>query len=56
MLCNRVAGRLVLCLALKIPKEVYYIPFDLSTLLQQAGKDPDVNREVFARRHTPEGE
>jgi hypothetical protein len=31
-----------------IPGNVYYIPFDLSTLFKINGIDPDVNREEFA--------
>ena len=34
--------------AFDIPKNVYYIPFDLSTLLKVYGYDPDINREEFA--------
>lgn len=34
--------------ALKIPENVYYIPFDLATLFKIKGIDPDVNREDFA--------
>ena len=34
--------------AFDIPKNIYYIPFDLSTLLHLKGMDPDVNREEFA--------
>jgi len=34
--------------ALKIPKYLYYIPIDLSTMFYVKGVDPDVNREVFA--------
>lgn len=34
--------------AFKIPKNVYYIPFDLSTLLKIKGIDPDISREEFA--------
>jgi len=34
--------------AFNIPKNVYYIPFDLSTLLEVKGFDPDINREEFA--------
>lgn len=34
--------------AFGVPKNVYYIPFDLSTLLMVKGVDPDVNREAFA--------
>lgn len=35
--------------AFNIPKNVYYIPFDLCTLLKSRGIDPDINREDFAR-------
>jgi hypothetical protein len=34
--------------AFQIPECVYYIPFDLSTLLKVKGVDPDVNREEYA--------
>lgn len=34
--------------ALKVPDEIYYIPFDLSTLLWTKGIDPDISREEFA--------
>jgi hypothetical protein len=34
--------------AFNIPKNVYYIPFDLSTVLKLKGEDPDTNREKFA--------
>ena len=34
--------------AFNIPKNVYYIPFDICTLFKVAGVDPDVNREEFA--------
>lgn len=34
--------------AFDIPKNVYYIPFDLCTLFKAHGVDPDVNREEFA--------
>ena len=33
--------------ALNIPKCVYYIPFDLATLLKAKGHDPDMEREPF---------
>lgn len=33
--------------AFNIPKNVYYIPFDLSTLFKIKGIDPDINREEF---------
>lgn len=34
--------------AFGIPKNVYYIPFDLATLFKVKGIDPDVNREEYA--------
>lgn len=34
--------------AMRIPENVYYIPFDICTLLMAQGVDPDVNREEFA--------
>lgn len=34
--------------AFNIPKNVYYIPFDLSTLFKIKGIDPDISREEFA--------
>lgn len=34
--------------AFNIPQNVYYIPFDLSTVLKIKGVDPDVNREEFS--------
>lgn len=34
--------------AFNIPKNVYYIPFDLCTLFKIKGIDPDVNREEYA--------
>lgn len=42
--------------AFGIPKNVYYIPFDLSTLLKMKGYDPDASREdlagpVFGHKH-----
>ncbi len=33
--------------AFNIPKNVYYIPFDISTLFYAKGFDPDINRETF---------
>lgn len=33
--------------AFNIPKNVYYIPFDICTLMKIKGVDPDVNREDF---------
>ncbi|OMF17216.1 hypothetical protein BK131_04425 [Paenibacillus amylolyticus] len=34
--------------AFKIPKNVYYIPFDICTLMKVKGVDPDINREEYA--------
>ncbi len=34
--------------AFNIPKNIYYIPFDIATLFKIKGVDPDVNREEFA--------
>lgn len=34
--------------AFSIPKNVYYIPFDISTLMKYQGVDPDINREEYA--------
>lgn len=34
--------------AFGIPKNVYYIPFDICTLFKAAGVDPDVSREEFS--------
>ena len=34
--------------AFNIPKNVYYIPFDLATLFKIKGIDPDISREEFA--------
>lgn len=34
--------------AFEIPKNVYYIPFDICLLFKLRGVDPDVNREDFA--------
>lgn len=33
--------------AFNIPKNVYYIPFDICTLFKSKGIDPDINREKF---------
>jgi hypothetical protein len=35
--------------AFNIPKNVYYIPFDICTLFKLKGVDPDINREEFAQ-------
>lgn len=34
--------------ALNIPKSVYYIPFDIATLMRIKEVDPDINREEYA--------
>ena len=34
--------------AFNIPKNIYYIPFDICTLFKMKGIDPDVSREEFA--------
>ena len=34
--------------ALKIPQNIYYIPFDICTLFKMRGVNPDINRELFA--------
>jgi len=34
--------------AFNLPKQIYYIPFDLATLFKIKGINPDVKREVFA--------
>lgn len=34
--------------AFNIPKNVYYIPFDICTSFKEKGIDPDINREEFA--------
>lgn len=34
--------------AFDIPKNVYYIPFDICTLMKEKGIDPDINREGFS--------
>lgn len=33
--------------ALSVPKNIYYIPFDICTLMKMKGVDPDINREDF---------
>lgn len=42
LLCELLGG------ALNLPKNVNYIPLDLSTALAVHGYDPDINREIFA--------
>lgn len=39
--------------AFNIPKNVYYIPFDICTLLKVKGYDPDIKREEFAGFYDP---
>lgn len=43
VLFNQIFGH-----ASNIPKNVYYIPFDICTSFKENGIDPDVNREKFA--------
>lgn len=33
--------------ALSVPKNIYYTPFDICTLMKMKGVDPDINREDF---------
>jgi len=48
MLFNEIWGG-----ALEIPDNVYYIPFDISTMFKIKGIDPDVDREEFAEVAMP---
>ena len=34
--------------AFNVPKNVYYIPFDICTLFKAKGVDPDISRELFS--------
>lgn len=43
VLFNQIFGH-----AFSIPKNVYYIPFDLATLFKAKGIDPDISREKYA--------
>lgn len=43
VLFNQIFGH-----AFNIPKNVYYIPFDICTMFHLKGIDPDVNREEFS--------
>ena len=43
VLFNQIFGH-----AFNIPKNVYYIPFDICTLFKAKGIDPDVSREEFS--------
>jgi len=38
--------------AFNIPKNVYYIPFDICTMFKLKGIDPNINREEFAEMTT----
>lgn len=42
VLFNQIFGH-----AFNIPKNVYYIPFDICTMFKERGIDPDINREEF---------
>jgi hypothetical protein len=35
--------------AFNVPKNIYYIPFDICTTFKEKGIDPDINREEYAR-------
>ena len=37
--------------AMSIPKNIYYIPFDLCTLFLAKGVDPDISRKEFAGKN-----
>jgi len=39
--------------AFGVPKNIYYIPFDICTLMKIKGVDPDVNREEYAYSDMP---
>lgn len=43
VLFNQIFGH-----AFNIPKNIYYIPFDICTLFKQKGIDPDISREEFS--------
>ncbi len=43
ILFNQIFGH-----AFNIPKNIYYIPFDICTLFKERGIDPDINREEFS--------
>lgn len=40
--------------AFNIPKNIYYIPFDICTLFKEKGIDSDINREEFISELIPE--
>ena len=48
VLFNQIFGH-----AFNIPKNVYYIPFDLSSLLKIYGYDPDLSRKEFSGLNEP---
>jgi hypothetical protein len=35
--------------AFNLPDCIYYIPFDICTMLKMKGLDPDINREKFSK-------
>jgi 3' exoribonuclease, RNase T-like len=35
--------------AMQLPEQVYYLPFDVATLLLAKGIDPDIHRETFVQ-------
>ena len=39
--------------AFDIPKNVYYIPFDICTMMKLKGVDPDIDREEYAFNAVP---
>lgn len=43
ILFNQIFGH-----AFNIPKNIYYIPFDICTMMKVYGVDPDISREEFA--------
>jgi hypothetical protein len=49
VLFNQIFGH-----AFDIPKNVYYIPFDICTFFKIKGIDPDISREVFAGTESAE--
>lgn len=38
--------------AFGLPENIYYIPFDIATLMKMKGVDPDIGREEFAEFET----
>lgn len=41
--------------AFNVPKNIFYIPFDICTLMKIKGIDPDINREKFCDAWSLEG-